>query len=217
MVNVSATARRLSPKAACAPPSLVLATTHPLRPKRDLITPSSAPISRRYLGAVSVARPLSCAVLAAALLGAASAAAAPPETKSPWATVNVCDTPSYPNTVGIRASMPASGARGERMFIRFQVQFYRASDNSWHDVGPAADSGFLSVGSSKSKARQAGRNFTLEPPARGASHIVRGVVTFEWRRAGQVVRRAVKRTRAGRKKTIGADPPGFSAATCEIR
>jgi hypothetical protein len=174
-------------------------------------------MSRRYLGAVSVARVLWCAALAAALLGAAAAAAAPPEVKSPWATVNVCDTPSYPNTVGIRASMPGSGARGERMFMRFQVQFYRASDDSWHDVGPAADSGFLLVGSGRSKARQAGRNFTLESPPRGASHIVRGVVTFEWRRAGRVIRRVVKPTRAGRRKTPGADPPGFSAATCEIR
>jgi hypothetical protein len=135
----------------------------------------------------------------------------------PWATVNVCDTAAHPNTIGIRASMPGTGSRAERMFMRFQVQYYRARDDTWHPVGRAADSGFVLLGSGRARARQAGRNFVLEQPPRGRSHVVRGFVTFEWRRGAEVEQRTVRITRAGRPKTVGADPPDFSAATCEIR
>jgi hypothetical protein len=113
--------------------------------------------------------------------------------------------------------MPGSGIRAERMFMRFQLQYFRVGDNRWHNVGSGGDSGFLRVGSAKFKARQSGRNFILQPPPDGASQIVRGAVTFEWRRKGELVRRARERTRAGHPNTVGADPPEFSAAGCEIR
>lgn len=132
-----------------------------------------------------------------------------------WATVNVCDTPDHPDTVGIRASMPGSGVAKERMYIRFQLQYYRSSDNRWHNIGSGGDSGFIGVGSGKYKARQTGRNFTVQPPASG-SFVLRGAVTYEWRLNGEVVRRARKRTRSGHTGTVGADPAGFSAATCQI-
>jgi hypothetical protein len=164
-------------------------------------------------------RLITACIAAVATLGAASVSAAqgPGVARSKlWATINVCDTAAYPNVVGIRASMPGGGGRAERLFMRFQVQFYRPNSDSWHRIGEGADSGFVLVGSGR-KVRQSGRNFTLQPPPRRASHVVRGVVTFEWRRGAEVVRRAVRVTRAGRPDTVGADPPGFSAATCEIR
>ena len=138
------------------------------------------------------------------------------ESKDLWATVNVCDTPEHPNTVGIRGSMPGSGDRDERMFMRFQLQYYRASDKQWHNIGTGGDSGFMPVGSGRYKARQAGRNFTVRPPRVGG-FILRGAVTFEWREDGEVVRRARKRTRSGHPGTKGADPAGFSASKCEVR
>jgi hypothetical protein len=167
------------------------------------------------------------ATVAASLLVAASAAvpATADERPAPtidrsrllWATVNVCDTPTHPDTVGIRGSMPGSGLRQERMFMRFQVQYMRSSDGRWHNIGRSGDSGFVPVGSARLRVRQAGRNFVLRPPPAGGAWLVRGAVTFEWRRDGEVVRRARKRTTAGHPRHTGADPPGFSSATCEIR
>lgn len=165
-------------------------------------------------------RLITACIAALATLGAAVASAAqgPGVARSNlWATINVCDTAEYPNIVGIRASMPGGRGRAERTFMRFQVQFYRPTTDSWHHIGAGADSGFVPVGSGRAKVRQSGRNFTLQPPPRNASHVVRGVVTFEWRRGAEVVKRAARATRAGRPNTVGADPPGFSAATCEIR
>lgn len=134
-----------------------------------------------------------------------------------WATVNVCDTVDKPNAVGFRASMPGSGIKKERMYVRFQVQYWKASDNRWHNIGSAGDSGFKYVGSAKYKVRETGRTFVLAAPKEGQVFIVRGAVTFEWRRNGEVVRRARKRTRSKHPNTRGSDPKGYSAAKCEIR
>jgi hypothetical protein len=134
-----------------------------------------------------------------------------------WATVNICDTKRYPDTIGIRASMPGSGRTGERMFMRFRVQYLSAEDNRWRDFASArgTDSGWVSVGSARFKARQSGWTFPFEME-QGGRHELRGVVRFEWRRGRRVVRRAVRRTRAGHRAAF-ADPRRYSAAACVIR
>jgi hypothetical protein len=132
-----------------------------------------------------------------------------------WATINVCNSAARPDTVGLRGSMPGSGLANEEMFMRFRLQYLRASGD-WHDVGAAADSGFVDVGSSTFKARQAGRDFVLAAPAPGTHYQLRGVITFEWRRHGHVVRHAQKQTDAGHLATAGADPPGYSAGACAL-
>lgn len=163
---------------------------------------------------------LGCALLAASFdpTGARAAGTGRSIEKSPllWATVNVCDTADHPDTVGIRGSMPGSGRKDEEMFMRFQLQYFRAADKRWHNVGASGDSGFIDVGSARFRARQTGRNFTVTPPRIGSFRL-RGAVTFEWRRDGEVVRRARERTRSGHPRTKGADPEGFSAATCEVK
>lgn len=148
-------------------------------------------------------------------LPATAAAAGVYASRHLWATINLCDTAAHPDQIGIRGSMPGSGRR-ELMFMRFQVQFYRRSDGRWHNIPTGADSGFIRVGSARYKARQAGWTFTFAPPE-GSSYVLRGVVTYEWRARGEVVRRARKRTERGHRSTAGSDPPGFSAGLCEIK
>jgi hypothetical protein len=131
-----------------------------------------------------------------------------------WATVDVCNTPGHPHTVGLRGSIPGSGLATEAMYMRFQLQ-YSPAFGVWVGLGAGSDSGFVAVGSSTFKARQAGRNFTLDVPA-SSHYVVRGVVTFEWRRRGHVVRNAQKQTTAGHPSLAGADPAGYSAAACEL-
>jgi hypothetical protein len=150
----------------------------------------------------------------AALGPAASAGAAP----GPWATVNVCDTEGHPDGVGVRAWMPGTGDKRDELFVRLQLQFLRRSDNSWHTLGGSGDGGFVDVGNGVARGRQTGRTFTLMPPAEGQpAFVLRGVVTYEWRRDGAVVRRARRATTAGHPGTAGAEPDDYSAATCSIR
>jgi hypothetical protein len=201
-----------------------------LRRNNDHITRLRAEFSARYLGAVSSLRAfgVALALTAAALVLATGAIAAPGKQPKPhkqhptshsklWATVNICDTEDHPNTIGIRGSMPGRGLRGAVMYMRFQVQYFRSADTKWLNVGASGDSGFIRLGSARARSRQYGRNFTLEPPAAGGEHIVRGYVTYEWRRSGKLLRRQHRLTVAGHPNTVGADPADFSAAVCEIR
>jgi hypothetical protein len=173
--------------------------------------------------------PLALVVGALLLLGGAvpALAASRPENRglarttrdtSPWATVNVCDTGGHPDGIGIRGSMPGTGDRDDELFMRLQVQFLRRSDGTWRGLGRSADSGFIDLGHGAARVRQAGRTFTLSPPSAGQpAYLLRGLVTFEWRRDGDVLRRARRVTTAGHADAVSAEPPGFSAATCSIR
>jgi hypothetical protein len=154
----------------------------------------------------------------AALAPLARAADAPTVDDSPylWATVNICDTAKHPDTIGIRASMPGSGNAKERMYMRFQVQYYRDSVKKWAPTDATVDSGYQAVGSAKYKRRESGWNFSLTPPPEGQTYRLRGIVSYQWRIGKKVVRSATKRTRSGHKNTSGADPKGFSAAECTI-
>ena len=149
--------------------------------------------------------------------GAAGAQDAPSRVTGPhlWATVNVCDTALHPDTVGIRGAMPGSGRSAERMYVRLLLEYRSAADGTWHGIGPAGDSGWIPAGSGSRRQAQAGRNFTVRPPASG-SYRMRGTARFEWRRGTRVVARGIARTSAGHAPTAGADPSGYSAATCDV-
>ena len=112
-----------------------------------------------------------------------------------WATVNVCDTVGHPDGIGVRAWMPGTGDRRDELFVRLQVQFLRRADATWHALGGSGDSGFVDVGNGAARVRQSGRTFTLSPPAGGRpAFVLRGLVTFEWRRDDVVERRARRTT-----------------------
>jgi hypothetical protein len=166
-------------------------------------------------------RPFIAVVLALALaLGVAlslapAASAAGLQSRHLWATINVCDTLKHPDTIGVRASMPGSPHPKEQMFMRFRVQYFRSSDQVWHNITKGGDSGFIPVGPAKYKARQAGRLFVFAPPA-GGSFQLRGKVSFEWRRGKKVMRSASQLTTAGHRSTAGSDPAGYSSDTCVI-
>lgn len=165
-----------------------------------------------------MARSLAVAIVTLAL--AATAASAKPKSlyDSPllWATINVCDTPDNPNTIGVRGSMPGSGVRGEVMYVRIQVQYFSRSERRWHNILQGADSGWIPVGSARFASRQAGWSFRFVPPGDGSSDLLRGAVTFEWRKGTKVVRHLRKRTSSGHRSGAGSDPTGYSASSCQI-
>jgi hypothetical protein len=158
------------------------------------------------------------AILLAAGLAVASAASAegPRRAAVPevWATVNVCDTESRPNQIGIRGGMEGL-ARRSRMYMRFRVQ-YQTLTGEWRTVTSGADSRWHKVATGRRGEYDAGWTFEFKPPATGGAHILRGVVRFEWRRGGRVLERDRAVTEAGHPGTAGADPADFSAATCAI-
>lgn len=154
--------------------------------------------------------------LLALVLAAAPAAGrtSPSSSAVAWATVNVCDTAGHPNELGIRGSMPGI-ARRTRMYMRFRVQ-YRDTSGHWRAISEGADSGWFFVIAARRGTHDAGYSFEFKPPTSGGAHVLRGSVSFEWRRGGKVVARDRRITQAGHPGTAGADPADFSAATCDI-
>ena len=143
-----------------------------------------------------------------------AAAQASGDTREVWATVNVCDTESAPNTIGIRASMPGSRSGAEVRWMRFVVEYFSKADDRWHRLADGGDSGFLRVGKGR-RPRQFGRSLRIEPA--GETVLLRGRVYFQWRtEGGDILQRASARTRKGHRSNAGADPPGYSASTCTI-
>ena len=146
---------------------------------------------------------------------AAQAARASDDTRAVWATVNVCDTASAPNTIGIRASMPGSRTGAEVRWMRFVVEYHSKVDDRWHRLAQGGDSGYLRVGKGR-RPTQFGRSLRIEPSA-GQPVLLRGRVFFQWRtEGGEILERASARTRKGHRSNAGADPPGYSASTCTI-
>jgi hypothetical protein len=163
---------------------------------------------------------LVCAVPAAA--SSAAETAPKPRTSSRallkshelWATIDVCNPKDQPNTVGIRGSMPGDGRSSDRMYMSFRLQYLNSS-GVWVDLAGASTPSFVAVGAGGA-AREGGRSFQLVPPAGKPASQMRGVVVFQWRHGKAVLVRTSRATSAGHKSVAGADPPGFSAASCLI-
>jgi hypothetical protein len=130
-----------------------------------------------------------------------------------WATIDVCSPHNQPHTVGVRGSMPGNGVAHDKMFMSFRLQYMDTTTKRWVDLVSGATPTFVPVGGGGA-ARQDGQSFQLVPGKAPAT--LRGVVDFQWRRGGTVLDSAARPTTVGRKSLAGADPKGFSAATCVI-
>jgi hypothetical protein len=158
------------------------------------------------------------ALLGVMLAPAATAAAVPAPPAPPaapaadelWATINVCDSARHPGEVGVRASMPGR-PRGAGRRMRFRLQWL--DGDRWRYVD-GADSGWRRLSVARGRLVEHGWTFAFAPPARPITF--RGVVRLQWLEDGRTVRRAVELTESGHRSTAGADPDGYSAASCSI-
>ena len=155
------------------------------------------------------------AALAALMLAPGLADAKP---KNLWATVNICDTPRHPDSIGLRARMPGNGTH-QRMYMRFVAQY--RDGKRWRRVANTHPRWQL-AGSAVYDWKEAGRTFRFKTPDVGVSYLMRGQVQFQWRKkrrhghGWRVVRRAKRVTTGGHPGTDGSDPKGYSAARCRI-
>ena len=133
-----------------------------------------------------------------------------------WATLNSCDTKLHPNQIGIRGAM-AGLPRRARMYMRFRVQFQNG-EGEWRTVKSSrlTDSGWVRVAVGRGGEHDYGWSFEFKPPQSGGAHVLRGVVSFQWRKGKRVLEHARAFTEAGHPGTVGAEPADYSAATCEI-
>jgi hypothetical protein len=138
-------------------------------------------------------------------------------TKNQWATINICDTPRYQDALGIRARMPALD-RPVKMKMRFFVQYMK--NGAWVAL-PSSDGGttmsdWILAGTGEHKWEELGRTFTLTRLQPGDSYRMRGLVKFQWRRHGKVIKRAHAYTSGHHSRGDFGDPKGYTAATCMV-
>jgi hypothetical protein len=133
-----------------------------------------------------------------------------------WATVNRCDPPAKPHSMGVRASMPGD-RRARRMYMRFRVQYWSPGHGGWRPVTGAGVSPWVYAGPARVRSDQEGWTFAFEKPPPGTAFRMRGIVDFKWtRRRRRVVKRRRAVTRAGLSGVDAGDPPGTSLASCLI-
>jgi hypothetical protein len=133
-----------------------------------------------------------------------------------WATVDVCTPKDKPNTIGIRGSMPSDGHAKDVMYMRLRVQYLDAAKKEWLSISKGGDSGLLELGAG-TLPRQGGLSVELAPVAGKPAFTLRGYVTFQWRRGATVLQSTTRLTTAGHTSLAGADPRGYSAATCKLK
>jgi hypothetical protein len=109
--------------------------------------------------------------------------------------------------------MPGTGRNGDRMYMSFALQYLNAA-NQWTAL-PSSSSSFVAVGGGGT-VRQGGWSFTLKPAGGRSSFKLRGIVAFKWVRGQHVIAHGSVATTAGRTVLVGAEPSGYSAATCSI-
>jgi hypothetical protein len=130
--------------------------------------------------------------------------------RSLWATVNICNTKRYRNVIGIRGQMPSLGF-ASALRMQFEVQYW--SINSKHFRPVPGTKQWVELGAPKRGVHQGGIRFTFAPHA----GTLRGIVTFEWWRAGRAIGRATRTTTRGHRNADYGDPAHFTAWKCVIR
>jgi hypothetical protein len=163
---------------------------------------------------VTGVRLLAPALLAAAVAALAAAPTAGAQFRpSPWATINQCDTPDQPGSVGVRVSVP--NRRDGAQWIRIRIQFFDGNRAAWRVVRSGGEGGFTKLSDGGGHVF-GGTTFRFTPPAAGRQLKLRGLVDVEWRRGRRVVSRAQITTHGGHQS--GRDPLlAVSAPTCVIQ
>jgi hypothetical protein len=167
-------------------------------------------------------------VLALTAFGATSPAAAGATTKNPtkaqvrtavrraegsrslWATVNVCNSRRYPDTLGIRAEMPTLGFPAW-LSIHIQLYYYDQQNKQFVAVTSGGYK-LVELGQKSTGLQQAGYLFSFKPQA----GLLNATVQFIWRRSGKVLGRISRPTTDGHPTADFGSPPHYSAEQCRI-
>jgi hypothetical protein len=127
-----------------------------------------------------------------------------------WATVNICDSRRYPNTVGIRGQMPALGFPAW-LSMRIQLNYYTRQKKKFVvDPGSVKT---IRLGRSSSGLQQGGAEYVFTPHA----GLFNATVLFFWRRSGKLLGSTTQPTTGGHRGADFGSPPHFTAAQCRIR
>ncbi|MEA2214336.1 MAG: hypothetical protein QOF83_4284 [Solirubrobacteraceae bacterium] len=132
------------------------------------------------------------------------------KSSSLWATVNICNSRRDRNDLGIRGQMPSLGFAA---WMSMDIKLYYYSNQKRYLPVPTRGSKLVRLGRSSSGLHQSGAMFQFSPH----QPRLKAVVTFIWRRSGQLLGKTTRTTTARHRNADFASPPHYSAATCTIK
>jgi hypothetical protein len=133
------------------------------------------------------------------------------QSRSLWATVNICDSHRYHNDIGVRGQMPTLGFSSALIMV-LQVNYWANGQHHFLPIQSNLATTRLSLGSSVNGLQQDGAIF----PFSAHTGLLNATVTFIWARGGKVIGQTVRRTTAGHTDADHGSPPHHSAAQCRI-
>lgn len=129
--------------------------------------------------------------------------------KSLWATVNICNSKRYPDTIGVRGQMPSLGFAAW-LSMDIQVQYYSTTEKHFVAL-PSGGTRTTRLGRSSTKLQQGGGTWTFSKPT-----LLDATVQFVWRRSGKLLGETTQTTTADHPRADFGSPPHYSAKECRI-
>ncbi len=129
--------------------------------------------------------------------------------KTLWATVNICNSKRYPNTLGVRGQIPALGFPAW-MSLYIQVNFYSEAKHRFEPIVHATK--LIRLGRTATRLEQGGQIVAF--PAH--TGLLNATIDFRWRRSGRLLGHTLLATTAGHPGADFGSPPHYSAKQCQI-
>jgi len=130
--------------------------------------------------------------------------------KTLWATVNVCNSKRYPDTLGVRGQMPSLGF-ASWLSLYIQVNYFSKATQRF-EPSPHATK-LIRLGRTAAGLEQGGYTFSFQPKDGG---LFNAKIDFIWRRSGKLLGQTMRRTTAGHPAADFGSPPRYSAKQCTI-
>lgn len=130
--------------------------------------------------------------------------------KSLWATVNVCNSKRYPDTLGIRGQMPALGFPAW-LTLNIRLNYYNQQKKQFVPLTHGGTK-LVRLGRWSSGLQQGGYLFSFKPHA----GLLNATVQFIWRRSGKLLGETSRPTTAGHHMADYGSPAHYSAQQCQI-
>lgn len=175
--------------------------------------------------ATGMALAMAAGVALALAVPAAAKAAKPPtrrqithavtaaeKASSLWATINICNSRTHRDEIGVRGQMPSLGF-SSTMSMTITLDAWSASEKKFVAINSPNAVDTVQLGSHTRGLEQGG---TIFPFQKGETGLWNATIVFTWARQGKVVGTTQRRTTAGHHAADFGSPPRYSAKQCSI-
>ena len=125
-----------------------------------------------------------------------------------WATLNICNSKQYPETIGVRGQMPSLGFAAW-LSMNIQLNYYSTASRQF--VLLPGGTHTTRLGRSSTKLQQGGATWTFNSPV-----LLNASIQFVWRRDGKLLGETTETTTSGHPSAEFGSPAHYSAKQCQL-